>query len=183
MREIILAVCCATIVAFGQTTSNSKGYVNDEFAIYLPAPSEGFLCPVPQNEHNHGFIILLGGGDPKNCHDDVRHRYLSVFAFYNVTDDTEHLAGLLKMGCEAFGGACQPGPPGLQVPGLESITGKVSLTAGWIQIIVATQAGAPIPPSREPGVDYLFDLRTKPDHLEADLKVFRSILKTVKLSK
>jgi hypothetical protein len=163
--------------------AESEVYSNPEFGIYARVPSEGSLCHTLKDEHDHGFGILLGGGSAKACHEDARHRSVWLFAFFNALDDTKHLPGLLRMGCDAAGGHCQPGPADLQIAGLKSVTGRVNLTDGWVVLIVATQAGAPdaFEPN-EPSVNYLFSLRTNREHLDQDLKVFRTILQTVKLS-
>lgn len=178
------AVCLAAmVVMFGQTTARPKIYSNSEFGINLPIPSEGLLCSSPKDEHNHGFGILLGGGSAEACHEDAHHRSVFLFAFFNALDNTKHLPGLLSMGCDGAGGRCQPGPAGLHVTGLASVTGRVNLPHGWIVVIVATQAGVPTAfDPNEPSVNYLFSLRTRPEHLDEDLKVFRTILQTVKLS-
>jgi hypothetical protein len=159
-------------------------YSNPEFGIRLAVPSEGLLCPSPKDEHDHGFGILLGGGNVKACHDNAHQRSVWLFAFFDALDDTRRLPGLLSMGCDAAGGPCQPGPADLQIAGLTSATGRVNLPDGWIVVIVATQAGVPSTfDPNEPSVNYLFSLRTRPEQLEQDLKTFRTILRTIKLGK
>ena len=180
----LAAVYLVAIVAMaGQAIAEPKIYSNPEFGIRLPVPSEGWLCPTPKDEHDHGFGILLGGGSAEDCHDDAHHRSVFLFAFGNVLDETKHLAGLLKMGCDNAGGRCQPGPADLQIPGLRSATSRANLPGGWIEIVVATQAGTPSAfDPNEPSVNYLFSLRTTPAHLDQDLMFFRTILRTVKFT-
>lgn len=183
-RPIRAAMYLAALAAIsGRLTAGPKEYNNPEFGIRLAVPSEGSLCSTSSDEHDHGFGILLGGGSAKDCHDDVRHRSIWLFAFFNVLDDTKRLPGLLKMGCEVAGGRCQPGPTDLHVASLASVTGMVKLPDGWVVIIFATQAGAPdtFEPS-EPSVDYLFSLRTRPEYMDQDLHVFRKLLQAVRLS-
>jgi hypothetical protein len=175
------AVYLVAIVAMsGQTTAGPQIYRNPEFGIRLRVPDEGTLCAPPKDEHDHGFGVLLGGGSTKDCGADAHHRSVWLFAFFNALDDTKHLPGLLRMGCNARGGRCQPGPPDLQTSGLQTATGRVNLPDGWIEIVVVTQAGTPTPiDPNEPSVNYIFSLYTRPEHLDHDLRVFRTILQTV----
>jgi hypothetical protein len=185
IRPTLAAVYLAAIIATsGRTMAGPKIYRNPEFGILLPVPGPGSLCPNPKNEHDHGFGILLGGGNAKDCHDDAHHRSIWLFAFFNALDDTKYLPGLLNMGCDVAGGPCQPDPADLQISGLLSAAATVKLPDGWIVIIVATQAGAPVPTwdPNVPSVNYTFYLRTRPEHRDQDLCAFRQILQTVKLS-
>jgi hypothetical protein len=167
---------------FGHAAQVSTIYHNPEFGIDLRVPREGLLCSNRKSEHDHGFVILLGGADAQGCSDDSHHRSVVLFAFGNVLDETKHLDGLLRMGCKSAGGRCEPGPGGLGIPGLASATGRVKHNGGWIDLIVATQAGRPstLDPN-EPSTNYVFYLHTHTDHLAEDVKVFREILQTVKL--
>jgi len=174
----LVGIC---FIAVATTAQAQKVYSNPEFEIRLQIPREVKLCSAPKNEHDHGFFLLLAGG-PKDCHDDADQRYIEVFASYNCTDDTKYLSGLLKMSCEAFGGPCQPGPPGLSIPGLTSAAAKVDLRNGWVQVVVAAQAGEPSPLAPgEPLINYQFNLRTRPEFLGQDLRLFQRVLETVKL--
>ena len=157
-------------------------YSNPEYRIRLRVPEQARLCTAPKNEHDHGFVLLLNGGGAKACHTDAEYRNISVFAFGNALDDTKHLPGLLNMGCEDYGTSCRSGPPGLAIPGLASATGQVDAPKGWVQVVVATQAGEPSPfDPGEPSINYLFQLQTKPEFLDQDLRVFQTVLTTVKL--
>lgn len=183
------AVLLGAIAMHAQAASPPKFYRNNEFGVRVPVPKEGFLCASPKDEHDHGFAILLGGGRSEDCRGDGRHRSVVLFAFYNVLeDDTEHLPGLLKMGCEGrqsgrgISGGCPSGPAGLEIPGLAIATGTVKSPDGWIDLVVVTQAGEPTADEpNKPLVNYIFSLCTRPEHLDEDLKVFRIILQTVKL--
>lgn len=55
---------------------------------------------------------------------------------------------------------------------------------GWIDIFVVTQAGEPDPDfdASVPSVNYDLSLHTKPNHLDADLRVFRTVLQMIRLS-
>jgi hypothetical protein len=175
----LVGIC---FIAAAMPAQAQKVYSNPEFEIHLQIPRQAKLCATPKNEHDHGFLLLLAGGS-KDCHDDAHQRYIGVFASWNCTDDTKYLQGLLNQGCEAFGGPpCWPGPAGLSIPGLTSATAKVDLPGGWVQVVVAAQAGEPSPLAPgEPLINYLFDLRTRPEFLDQDLQLFQRVLETVKL--
>jgi hypothetical protein len=62
--------------------------------------------------------------------------------------------------------------------------GRVNRSDGWIDVIVVTQAGKPDPafdPS-VPSVNYDLTLHTNPRYFEEDLRIFRTILSTVRLA-
>ncbi len=175
------AVYFVAIAMHSQGASPPKIYRNDEFGVRLPVPKAGFLCASPRDEHEHGFVILLGSGRSENCRSAGYHRSVVLFAFGNALDDTKHLAGLLNMECEIAEG-CQSGPAGLEIAGLPTASGRVKGPDGWIELVVVTQAGKPSGyEPNEPSVNYIFSLYTRPEYLEEDLKVFRTILQTVKL--
>jgi|ERR1035438_8070263 hypothetical protein len=181
MRRARAAVYLAAIAMHAQAASPPKIYRNNEFGVRVPVPKEGFLCANPRDEHDHGFAILLEGGRSEDCGSGGHHRSVSLFVFYNVLDDTKHLAGLLNMGCEISEG-CESGPAGLEIPGLATATGRVKGPDGWIELVLVTQAAEPSGyEPNEPSVNYIFSLYTRPEHLDEDLKVFRIILQTVKL--
>jgi hypothetical protein len=179
------AVTCLALpsTVSGQTIIRSTTYANPEFGILLRVPGEGTLCPVPKDEHDHGLGILLGRFTVKDCHDDSRHRAIWLFAFFNALDETKHLPGLLKMGCDVAGGSCQPASTDLRIPGVKTSAARVDSPDGWTAIVVVAQAGVPSAYEPDvPSVNYLLHLRTKPQYLEEDLKIFRAILRTIKLS-
>jgi hypothetical protein len=62
--------------------------------------------------------------------------------------------------------------------------GKVDRSDGWIDIIVVTQAGKPDPDfdPHVPSVNYDLTLHAKSRYLEEDLRIFRVVLSTVRLS-
>jgi hypothetical protein len=184
IRPTRVVVYLAALAAMsGRTIAGPKIYSNPEFGIHLAVPNEDLLCPTVKDQHDHGFGMLLGGGSPKDCHEDAHHRSIWLFAFFNVLDDTKYLSGLLSMGCDAAGGRCQPGPANLQIPGRSISAGRVNLPDGWIVLVVATQAGGPAAfEPKDPSVNYLFSLHTRPEYLDQDLLAFRTILQTVRLS-
>jgi hypothetical protein len=182
LSAALVGFCMMAEAIFAQ---KQQVYSNPEFEIRLQVPQQAKLCSTPKSEHDHGFDLLLGGGGAKDCRTDADHRGISVFAFFNALDDTKRLAGLLSiMGCEGYKAPCQPGPPGLAIPGLASATARVDAPKGWVQVVVATQAGEPSGwEPGEPSVNYLFYLQTKPGFLDQDLRVFKTVLETVKLGR
>jgi hypothetical protein len=179
--RLISFVSLIAAVTLSAATAKPHVYRNDEFGITVPVPQGVLLCPLPDDEHDHGPVFLLGTTDATSCRDDIkRHRYISVFASYQ-TDDTKRLRDFLNWQCE---GPCRPAPGGLRVPGLRSASARVDRPSGWIEIIVVTQAGTPDPDfdASIPSVNYELSLYTRPNHLAADLRVFRAVLQTIRLS-
>jgi len=160
-------------------------YRNDEFGINVPVPEGTTLCPTPDNEHDHGPVFVLGAAGTKDCADSARKRSIEVFAEYNAADATKKLTDFLKWQCAHIGGGpCGPPPSGLQVPGRTIQAGRVNTPDGWVDVMVVTQAGKPDPafdPS-VPSIKYTLGLHTETRYLDQDLRTFRTILGTIRLS-
>jgi hypothetical protein len=170
-----------TAVVLSPTTAGPRVYRNEEFGITLPMPEGALLCPTPVNEHDHGPVMLLGPARANGCGAVESSRSIWIFAGYNAADVTKKLQDFLKWECR---GPCGPPPRRLHVTGLPSAAARVSRSNGWIDIIVVTQAGKPDPtfdPS-VPLINYDLKLHTRPENLKEDLRVFRTILETVRLS-
>jgi hypothetical protein len=71
----------------------------------------------------------------------------------------------------------------LSVNGLPSESARINHSNGSIEIIVVTQAGKPNPgfDASVPSFNYDIRLTSDASHLDADLAVFRAVLKAVKL--
>jgi hypothetical protein len=71
----------------------------------------------------------------------------------------------------------------LSVNGLPSEAARINHSNGSIEIIVVTQAGKPNPDvdASVPSLNYDIRFYTDASHLDADLAVFRAVLKAVKL--
>lgn len=174
----------AAALLWGAATPKPKVYRNAEFGIAVPVPKSALLCVYP-DQHDHGPVFFLGTTDAASCHHDIeRHRYVNVFASYQ-TEDTKRLRDFLSSECVGVAGApCGPAPDGLHVAGLRSEAARVNRSDGWIYVIVVTQAGTPDPdfdPS-VPSVNFDLSLHTTPDHFENDLRVFRIVLRAIRLS-
>lgn len=166
-------------------TAKPRIYRNPEFGIVLPVPDAALPCPAHKNEHDHGPTMLLGAADTRGCRDLEHHRSIEVFASYNVVERTKELPGFLNDQCVGVdGGPCQPAPNGLQMTGRPSAAASVNRPDGWTVIVVVTQAGAPDPgiDGNVPSVNYGLVLHTTSDHMEQDLRVFRTVLQTIRLS-
>ena len=160
-------------------------YRNGEFGVTIPIPTNALLCSFPEDEHDHGPLLLLGGADPKACDDQERSRYIVIFASYNAVDATKRLGDYLASECTGIGrGPCRLAPRDLQIAGMRSKAGRVNRTDGWIDIFVVTQAGKPDPQfdATVPSVNYELMLHTSARHLDEDLHTFREVLSTVRLS-
>lgn len=182
VRTALISTAVVIVAALvSASTDKPQIFRNEEFGITLRVPDGALLCPIPEGEHIHGPVMLLGTSVAKGCSSLERSRYIDVFAGYNASDDTKKLRDFLKWQCD---GPCRPAPTGLRVTGLPSASGRVNRSGGWIDIIVVTQAGKPDPafdPS-VPLINYDLTLHTTVRSLEADLRTFRVVLRTVRLS-
>lgn len=183
-----MQVATAFIVAaalMNAATDKPQIYRNQEFGITVPVPKEVLRCPTPENEHDHGPVMLPGAADGKGCRDLEHSRYIGIFASYNVAEVTKGLRDFLKWECADLAkGPCRPASKSLQVTGLPSMAARVNRSDGWVDIIVVTQAGKPDPGAFDgsvPSVNYDLTLHTRPEHMEKDLRVFRTVLATIRL--
>jgi hypothetical protein len=182
---IIAAVVGLLAVLLNSVTDKNRVYRNQEFGITLPVPEEVLLCPNPEGEHDHGPVMILNRSEAKGCNDAEGGRFIEVFASFNAIPATKTLNTLLESQCTNIAkGNCQPAPPHMTLKGLTSRAARVNRTDGRIDIFVVTQEGKPDPAfdASVPSVNYDLWLHTTPDHLEGDLRIFRSVLQTVQLS-
>jgi hypothetical protein len=160
-------------------------YRNDEFGISVPIPEGAQLCSIPEDEHDHGPLLILGSPDPAACNDQPHNRYIAVFAGYNAADVTKRLGDYLRWECAgSVRGHCRPAPEALHIAGMKTRSGRVNQTDGWIDIIVVTQAGKPDPnwDAMAPSVNFELSLHTTARYFDEDLRTFRAVLNTVRLS-
>lgn len=168
--------------------SQTAPYRNHEFGIVLPIPPGTLPCMPPVyegNGHDHGPQILLGTDDASLCSKSSGKRYVDVFASYNASDETKTLHALLESACEfEVNRACSPAPAGLRFSGLKSDAGRLDRTDGSIEVIVVAQAGKPDPnfDASVPSINYELSLDTDMRHLDEDLVVFRTLLKTIRIT-
>lgn len=168
--------------------SQKSVYRNPEYGIVLPIPPGTLPCIPPIWEGNgadHGPQILLGTKDATLCSQYSGKRYMGVFASYNASDETKTLHALLESTCEfEIKRVCSPAPGGLLISGLKREAGRLDRSDGLIKIIVATQAGKPDPDfdAYVPSDNYEPILDTDMRHLDEDLAVFRTLLKTIKIA-
>jgi hypothetical protein len=143
IRTILVGMAVTVLAALlNAKTDKPEIFRNEEFGITLPIPDGALLCPVPENEHNHGPVMLLGTSVPKGCSDLEQSRSIDVFASFNAIEDTKTLAKFLKAECtEVFKRTCLPAPARLGINGMRSADGRVNHSDGWIDIIVVTQGG------------------------------------------
>ncbi len=172
-------------VLLSAETAKPEAYRNTEFGIVVPVPEGTLLCPTPKEEHDHGPVFLLGATDAKGCHDSEHRRTIVVFAGPNAADVSKRLHDFLKWECaNVANGPCRPAPSDLQIIGLSSEAARVNHADGWVDIILVTQAGTPDPAfdASVPSINYELRLHTRPKNLEEDLRVFRAVLQTIRLS-
>lgn len=160
-------------------------YRNPEFGITVPVPSGTLSCPTSVNEHDHGPVFLVNATDTKGCHSLDHNRYIGIFASYNAVDETKRIYDFLNSECQGvYGGPCDRAPARLYVRGLRSASARVSERSGWLDVVVVTQAGKPDPlyDATVPSVNYDINLHTKPPYLDEDLRIFRELLRTIRLA-
>lgn len=184
-----LGILCSAASA----TSHKSVYRNEDYGIYLHVPSGAWLCPTEGNGSDHGPALLLGSEDASVCRSHSRQkRWIMIFGSGNAAEETKTLHSFLKYLCtrlpeewnEPGEVSCIPAPADLSVNGLPSDAARIDHTNGTIEIIVVTQAGKPDPDfdASVPSFNYSFSLYTDVSHLNADLAVFRAVLKAVKLA-
>jgi len=176
------AIVAAVVVAFVTVAaSKRKIYRNAEFGIVFTVPDGALLCRIPPAAHDHGPYMLLNPTSETGCLDLEHNRSIDIFASYNVAADTKKLSDFLNEQCASVGGrACTAAPADLRVFRLQSAAAKVDRSDGWIDVFVVTQVGDLN--SRAPGVKYAFTLRTTTNDVGRDLIVFRTVLRTIRLS-
>jgi hypothetical protein len=173
------------LLSLSAAAAGPQFYRNGEFGITVPVPKGTLLCLFPGDQHDHGPVFLIGNADENACYDMRHNRYVVIFASYNAVEETKKLGDFLKEQCTGIGGGpCRPAPNGLRITGMATKAARVNRSDGWIDIIVVTQAGKPDPafdPS-VPSINYDVGLHTSAPYLEEDLRIFRAVLSTVRLS-
>lgn len=171
-------------LAFGTAGAANTVYRNEEFGITLKVPTGALLCVQQADEHDHGPSMLLGAHDLKGCADLENRRSIWVFGSYNVDSELRTLGSFLNWICsDEQGHGCGAAPAGLKVDGLPSLAGETR-HQGWLNIIVATEAGKPDPrfDPKIPLMNYTIQLHTKQEYMAEDLPVFRALVRTIRIA-
>lgn len=179
---------------FDIAISRANTYKNKEFGIEMSIPDDVLLCSSPNDEHDHGPLILLETTDSKCCDLDNENdcgvdrgqtRYISIFSSYNVIEAMKTPQKYLEWECANFEkDPCVPDPYGLRIDKFPSSAIKIQHADGWVDIRFVTQAGKPaqdVDPS-VPSFNYSFALHTKEEFLQNDLCIFRHILKIIRIA-
>ena len=187
MTHAMVTVICFSMTSILLNINMSQEIArNSEYGITLPVPDGTLYCPPSKNVHSHGPVLLLGSRDLKNCSPlDENSRYIGVFASGNAVIRTKTLSGFLKYwACNNDQNPCIAAPKDLNIRGMPSMAARVNRSNGWIDISVVTQAGKPDPAfdATVPSINYYLGLHTNPEHLEEDLRIFRVVLQTIKIS-
>jgi hypothetical protein len=187
MRLFRVFASIALLSAAAGAFSQPHTYRNREFGIYLPIPRGTLACIPPVYEGNgvdHGPQILLWPIDANFCSKYSGKRYMDVVGAAMV-DDWKTLHSHLESLCEyEVKHECSAAPGGLEINGLETEAGRLDRPDGSIEIIVVTAAGTP-DPDYDPTVplfNYSLDLNTDAQHFKEDLKVFRTVLQTIRIA-
>jgi len=186
MRYLHALVALVILCTAAATEPGTSVYRNKEYGILLHVPSGAWICSVPYSGANHGVALLLGTKDERLCKQSSGKRWVSVFASYNVSDETKTLHQNLEWHCKnnSAGGVCGQAPVGLSVHGLRSETARLDYADGSMEVYVVTQAGKPDPdfdPS-VPSINYNVSLHTNAQNYDADLEVFRAVLNNLKIA-
>jgi len=161
-------------------------YRNRDFGIVLPIPHGLYLFrPHSMTGIDHGRQFFFKPTSVKDCGKGLCDRYIEVFGSYNSAENTKRLHDFLSDQCVGVAnGPCQPAPEDLKVSGLRSEAARVDHANGKVEIIVVAQAGKPNPDfdASAPGFNYSISLKSSARNLDEDLRMFRMILKTIRLS-
>lgn len=186
IRAIFVAMAVTVLAALlHAATYEPQTYRNEEFGITLPVPEGVLLCAHRDEEHDHGPVMVLDRSEAKGCNDKEGGRIIGVFASFNAAQATKTLRKLLQADCSDISkGKCNSAPSHMTLKGLPSMAARVNRADGWIDIFVVAQAGKPDPAfdASVPSVNYELWLHTRPAQLEKDLRIFRSVLATIRLS-
>jgi hypothetical protein len=165
--------------------AQAKVYRNRDFGIVVPIPHEPYVfSPRKMTGIDHGRQFFFKPTSVEDCGKGLCERYIDVFASYNSSEDTKKLHDFLEEQCTGIAnGPCLPAPEDLKISRLSSEAARVNHADGKIEIIVVTQAGKPDPgfDATVPRVNYSFSLKTSAEHLDEDLRMYRAILKTIRI--
>jgi len=181
------AVSLIIMSAFQLTiAAQTEIYRNPEFGYEVPIPRGLYLfSPHEMNGIDHGRQLFFKPTRVEDCNNGGCDRYIEFDANFNVIEDTAKLHNFLKDECTVFGGKeCLPPPKELKIEGLACGSARVNLPDGRIEFLVVTQAGKPAADfdPTVPSINYSVELLTNKEHLENDLRFFRIILKTIRIS-
>jgi len=161
-------------------------YRNRDFGIVVPIPHGLYLfSPHRMTGIDHGRQFFFKPTTVEDCGKGLCDRYIDVFASYNAAENTKRLHDFLKEQCaEVANGPRLQAPEDLKVSGLPSEAARVNHADGKVEFIVVAQAGKPDPDfdASVPLFNYSISLMTSAQYLDEDLRMFRTILKTIRIS-
>jgi hypothetical protein len=179
-----LVILCSAASA----ASRKSVYRNEQYGIFLHVPSAAWLCPLGVGS-DHGPFLLLDSKDASLCRSDLRqNRWITIFGEYNEGETLHTFLSRLRadtpLAWKDPGAVSSPAPTDLSVNGLPSEAARINHSNGTIEITLVTQAGKPNPEfdASVPSFNYILSLNTDAGHLDADLAVFRAVLKAIKLA-
>ena len=186
MRLMRVAPLLVLTALTAQSPAQIRVYRNSQFGFEVPIPRGLYLFrPHEMNGIDHGRQFFFKPTSVEDCNNGGCDRYIEVDAYYNTLEDTAKLHDFLEHECTVFGGVeCLQPPEDLKVRGLASESARVKLPNGRVELLVVTQAGRPTPDfdASAPSINYSICLLTSEEHLDADLRFFRTILKTIRIS-
>jgi hypothetical protein len=173
-----------SLALLGSASAHAETYRVPNFGFTVRIPPGTRSCSLDQAGQDHGPLIAL---DPRHarlyCSDVDPIRFVSVSGWDNVLEDISTLPAWLKFNLDELHGRRVAAPPGVRFSGpFPTASAQVDEAGGWVDVVVVTQR--PAHPTRErpnaAGVNYEASLHTDKAHYAADLRVFRSILASVR---
>jgi len=183
---VAIAAVASALLVIWHRSADAEVYRNKEFGINVSVPHDLPTCSGATDQHDHGIAIYLDPSDARGCGVLEGRRSVSIFASYNVADETRTLTDYLNWTChDVLKGQCVAAPKGLRIAGLPSAARQVNRSDGWIAVVVLAQGGRV--PNQRPddftgAVNYSVTLRTDQAHLGDDLSKLEGLLRNLRLN-
>jgi hypothetical protein len=176
---VLLVTGCFDSVARPNTNLTNTEY---GFSVSLPEGLRG--CVGTSGSHPHGVYARL---DNKSCTDGRNGPSVGIWADYNASFEVDALVVLQQdVSCSGVRSAWVR--EGWQrIDGLKTAMCQVEHSDGRIELVLSAQAGKWGPGFTDnediPLINYRVHLGTSKSRLSADLKLFRSFVESIKISK
>jgi hypothetical protein len=179
--SFLIFVCASSFAGVTARPVDTGLYVNREFGITAAVPAGLRWCDWRGESHDHGPVVFLDANDVGSCDFEEHRRAISIFSFFNATDDTKTLEGLRQWCIKMVAGTIDHAPKDLRIAGCLTAAARVNRGDGWVDVFVAAQTPPSATANREiPGVNHCIRLHTDLSHLSEDLKVFRRVLTSIR---
>lgn len=180
-----LVAGAAALLLFPLGAARAENYRNDEFGITAELPDGVLICRARADEHDHGFFVSLQPSSRRSCRTRNHLRYIDLFAYYNVIDETATLEQYRASTCRDYRPRkCLPAPPLPPLGTGANTSARVERERGWTDIFVLTQYGkAPNQPATDPApfVNCSVTLHTDRAHFRRDFRRLEAVLSAIRL--